>query len=124
MKTNRKGRHAVGTMLLTACVLIVNGCEVRKHVTNMPAQETERLVQCQKEVDALKDLHPEQHAAYKKAFDSYMSGAAQYAGLRTQVNSETRETVDALYRYKVNRLCADIGVATLNALAERGESLK
>ncbi|WP_249921455.1 hypothetical protein [Serratia plymuthica] len=51
-----------------------------------------------------------------------MSGAAQYGGLRSQVNAQTQETVDALYRYKVNRLFADITQATLTSLATRGET--
>lgn len=87
-------------------------------------KEAERMAQCQKELEALKGINPEQHKTYRQEFDRLMSGAAQYSGLRARVNTDTQETVDALYRYKVNRLCADIGQAALTGLADRGEKLK
>ncbi|MBJ2078373.1 hypothetical protein JFR19_00730 [Serratia ureilytica] len=90
-----------------------------------PAQrEAERLAQCQKELDALKGINAQQYTVFRQEFDRLMSGAAQYANLRVRVNNGTQETVDALYRYKVNRLCADIMQATLTGLADRGEKLK
>lgn len=87
-------------------------------------QEVARLTQCQKELDALKGINPEQHQKFLQAFSRLMSGTAQYGNLRTLVNTQTQETVDALYRYKVNRLCADITQATLTGLADRGEALE
>jgi len=87
-------------------------------------REAERMAQCQKELEAIKGINPEQHKTFRQEFDRLMSGAAQYAGLRTQVNTGTQETVDALYRYKVNRLCADISQAALTGLSDRGERLK
>ncbi|ATA19214.1 hypothetical protein EDC48_111106 [Gibbsiella quercinecans] len=87
-------------------------------------REAERLQQCQKELDALRTINAEQYQQNKRAFDALMSGASQYAGLRTQVNSDTQDTVDALYRYKVNRLCAEVNQAVLAGLAARGEQIK
>lgn len=98
--------------------------EIKKAEPTMAEREAERITLCQKELEALREVNPEKFNTYKAEFDRLMSGAAQYAGLRTRVNSETQDTVDALYRYKVNRLCADIGQATLTGLAERGERLK
>lgn len=123
---------------LTGSVLLLNGCGGRTQhaspsdksvaVQNTEKtdvqKETERLAQCQKELTALEGLSPEKYKSYRQKLDQLMNGAAQYAGLRTQVNSETRSTVDALYRYKVSRLCADITQATLIGLADRGELLK
>ncbi|ANS43571.1 hypothetical protein [Serratia inhibens] len=87
-------------------------------------REAERLQQCQKELDALQGIDAAGYRKHKQEFDRLMSGAAQYAALRTQVNGETQETVDALYRYKVSRLCADVNQAVMTGLADRGERLK
>lgn len=92
--------------------------------TRTPGRRALRLAQCQRELEVLKSLNPEQHTALRQTFNQLMSGAAQYSGLRTQVNAQTQETVDALYRYKVNRLCANIAQATLADLAKRGEVLE
>lgn len=124
-------------LLLSAGVALLSGCEGSKRPAAVtqpqlsseeeksPAQkETERMALCQKELEALKAINPEQHTALRQEFDRLMGGAAAYANVRTRVNSDTQDTVDALYRYKINRLCADITRATLTGLAERGERLK
>lgn len=82
-------------------------------------REEDRLKLCHKQLSALHNIDVKQYQHYKQAFDSLMSGASQYAGLRTRVNSDTQDTVDALYRYKVNYLCAGIDNAVLNGLAEQ-----
>lgn len=87
-------------------------------------QEAERLQQCQKELDALQGIDGAGYLKHKREFDRLISGVAQYATLRTKVNSDTQETVDALYRYKVRRLCADVNQAVMTGLADRGERLK
>jgi hypothetical protein len=86
--------------------------------------EAQRLQQCQRDLEALSSLKTESYTQSKQAFDRLMSGAAQYANLRTRVNTETQDTVDALYRYRVNLLCAQINQAVLSSLAERGEALR
>lgn len=83
-------------------------------------QETQRLQQCQQELKALKTLQAGSFAAIQNNFDQLMRGAAQYAGLRTSINENTQDTVDALYRYRINLLCAQINQAVLNRLAEQG----
>lgn len=119
--------------LFTCGTLVLGGCAGKRPSPasqpdtaqstekNHAEQEARRLTQCQKEIEALQSLNPAQHKTFRQAFDRLMSGAAQYGGLRPQVNTQTQETVDALYRYKVNRLCADISQATLTGLATRGE---
>lgn len=84
-------------------------------------REAARLQQCQKELEALRTVQPKQFSVYKQEFDRLMNGAAQYSGLRPRVNADTQDTVDALYRYRVNKLCAQIDQAVLLGLAERGE---
>lgn len=119
--------------LFTCGTLVLGGCVGKRPSPASPpdaaqsakkahaAQDAARLTQCQKELEVLKNLNPAQHKTFSQAFVRLMSGAAQYGGLRPQVNTQTQETVDALYRYKVNRLCADITQATLTGLATRGE---
>ncbi|CAI1508470.1 Uncharacterised protein [Serratia ficaria] len=80
-------------------------------------REEDRLQLCHKQLSALHNIDVKQYQHYKQAFDSLMSGASQYAGLRTRVNSDTQDTVDALYRYKVSYLCAGVDNAVLTGLA-------
>lgn len=87
-------------------------------------REAEQLQQCQQQLGALRTIDEKQYQRYKQAFDSLMSGASQYANLRARVNGDTQETVDALYRYKVNYLCAGVNQAVLTGLADRGEQVK
>ncbi|MEN4247697.1 hypothetical protein P9A06_24195 [Serratia marcescens] len=87
-------------------------------------REIERLTLCQEQLGALIKINPKQHQQYKQAFDNLMNGASQYASLRVQVNNNTQETVDALYRYKINYLCAGVSQAVLTGLAERAEQVK
>ena len=86
--------------------------------------ESRRLQQCQQELEALKTISPAAYAQQKREFDRIMSGAAQYAGIRQDVNNETQGAVDALYRYKAARVCATISQSVLNALSQRGEESK
>ena len=82
-------------------------------------REQDRLQLCHKQLSALHNIDVKQYQHYKQAFDNLMNGASQYAGLRTRVNNDTQDTVDALYRYKVNYLCAGIDNAVLTGLAEQ-----
>ncbi|OQV36222.1 hypothetical protein BV901_10295 [Serratia nematodiphila] len=121
-------------MWLAGNAMLLSGCESGKRL--LPAvkqelvketekteaqKEAEQLALCQKELEALKPVAAKQHQAFQQEFSRLMSGAARYASVRTQANSGTQETVDALYRYKVKRLCADISQALLTSLADMGE---
>lgn len=114
-------------LLLTGCQTSPNTAkkqtaEPQGQNATQAEREAARLQQCQKELEALRTVHPTQFTGYKQAFDRLMNGAAQYSGLRTRVNAQTQDTVDALYRYRVNKLCAQINQAVLLGLAEHGES--
>ena len=121
----------VGTLL---SVLLLAGCQTGQNTVNEPLSEQQtqvrskaeleaaRLLQCQKELEVLRTVQPKQFTDYKQDFDRLMHGAAQYSRLRTGVNTETQDTVDALYRYRVNKLCAQIDQAVLLGLAGSGES--
>lgn len=81
-------------------------------------RDEEQLKLCQKQLSTLQSIKDQQYQPYKQAFDSIMKNASQYARLRTSVNVDTQETVDALYRYRVNYLCAEVNQAVLTQLTE------
>ncbi|WP_261409186.1 hypothetical protein, partial [Serratia quinivorans] len=92
--------------------LLLSGCQsVKKPVGKTTSgialqdEKTQRdandLKQCQKNLMVLEALQTDSYLAEKKVFGELMSGAAQYAGIRSQVNPNTQDTVDALYRYQV-----------------------
>lgn len=81
-----------------------------------------RMRRCQGELQVLQKVDGKRHAVLKREFDRLMSGAAMYAGVRGDVQSRTQDAVDALYRYRTDRLCADIGQDVLNGLARAGEA--
>ncbi|CAI0777687.1 hypothetical protein [Serratia ficaria] len=87
-------------------------------------REAERIQQCQRELEAMRNMDPEKYQKYKREFDALMSGAAQYAGVRPRVNTDTQETVDALYRYRISRTCVEISTTMMTGLAERGERIQ
>ncbi len=87
-------------------------------------REVELLQQCQDLLGVLHNIRAKEFQQYKQAFDSLLSGASQYAEMRTKVNGDTQQTMDALYRYKANFLCAGVNQAVLTTLAERGELVK
>jgi len=114
--------------------LLLSGCEAPKHAVvaaqakselaqepSLTVPEAEQLPLCQKELEALKPVAPKRYQTFQQEFSRLMSGAAQYASVRPQVNTGTQEAVDALYRYKIKRLCADISQALLTDLADMGE---
>lgn len=87
-------------------------------------QELQYLQQCRQELQALKIISPELHSQRKSSFDNLMGSAAQYASIRKGVNRQTKDTVDALYQYKLNRLCASISQEVVTGLTDRGENAK
>lgn len=84
--------------------------------------DSEKLEQCQSQLEALKVMSPAQYTRMRSSFDYLMNGAAQYANLRQKINADTQDTVDALYRYRANLLCAQIAQTLLDGLTRRGEA--
>lgn len=136
-------------IMLSSCLVLASGCvskysphkpgeskipetslknssmgNTKKSISDSTNWEAERLKNCQEELNILKGVSPVKYTVYKRTFDGLMGGAAQYAGLRKAVNPNIQETVDALYRYKVNRLCTEVSQVALEALVERGEQFK
>ncbi len=88
-------------------------------------KEASRLELCRKELEALQRLSgASPRKDYQSRFDTLMLEISHYSGLRDGAGNDIRETVDALYRYRVNRLCAEVHLALLNGLSDRGEQAK
>lgn len=77
---------------------------------------------CHGELQALQKVDGKRYAERKVEFDRLMAGAALYAGIRGAVQSRTQDAVDALYRYRTDKLCADIGQDVLNGLSRTGSA--
>lgn len=92
--------------------------------TSEPKRIAPKMVLCQNQLDMLKQVSARQHKQYHQAFNRLMHSTVQYARMRAQVNDNTQETMDALYQFKVNRLCSSISQALLNALVDGVESVK
>ncbi|AHG18594.2 hypothetical protein Z042_02360 [Chania multitudinisentens RB-25] len=89
-----------------------------------PETKTNKLGLCQSELASLKQIKPKAYAAKKAHFDRLLSNASVYSAVRSDVNLQTKDTLDALYKYKTNQLCADIEREVLQGLLQRGESVK
>ena len=91
-----------------------------------PAENTgvtadSRLGVCRKELNILKRLDNARYLSRKAVFDKLMSGARLYGYVRGDLQSGTRNTLDALFSYKLEKLCADISQDVLNSLSRVGE---
>ncbi|WP_432369382.1 hypothetical protein ACRPH4_22615 (plasmid) [Pantoea allii] len=82
------------------------------------------LSRCEKELDALKTISPENYQSRMAAFSQLMEAANQYGSIRGEADERTASTIDALYQYRTSRICAGISWILLKALSENGEGRK
>ncbi|HGM5459992.1 TPA: hypothetical protein ACKP09_005315 [Serratia marcescens] len=94
--------------------------EATENETEISGDADARMQRCHGELQALQKVDGKRYAERKVEFDRLMAGAALYAGIRGAVQSRTQDAVDALYRYRTDKLCADIGQDVLNGLARTG----
>ncbi|EAS0547997.1 hypothetical protein EX404_25105 [Salmonella enterica] len=112
-------------------LLLVGGCE-NKPVVNPIVQSIEasskitpadklddlgKMERCRRELEALKKIDLSVYNKRKLEFDKLISGAALYSGVRKDVGDYTQSAVDALYRFRSDKLCADISIDVLNNLS-------
>ncbi|MFA9593290.1 hypothetical protein [Citrobacter telavivensis] len=79
---------------------------------------------CQKELVALSKVNQRQYAKKKADFEQLLDSASVYTSVREDIGSQTRDTMDALYKYKTQKLCSDIEQTVRQSLINRGESFK
>ncbi|EAU6886213.1 hypothetical protein EH284_23335 [Salmonella enterica] len=93
---------------------------VQRGVSSSSSVSADSVVaRCDRELKALKRLDGRRYAQRKAQFDRLMAGASLYAGIRTDVSGGTQETVDAMYRFRTGKLCAEISQDVLDALARQ-----
>jgi hypothetical protein len=86
--------------------------------------KTNKISLCQSELASLKQVNPKAYAVKQANFNRLVNNASVYSAVRGDVNSTTKDTLDALYKYKTNQLCAEIERDVLQGLIQRGESVK
>ena len=89
-----------------------------------PSADRGRVGLCQSELSALRRINPSVYATKKAAFDNLVNNATVYTSVRGDINDETKDTLDALYKYKTNQMCGEIQRAVMEGLISRGESIK
>lgn len=86
--------------------------------------KTSKIGLCQSELASLKQVNPKAYAVKQANFNRLVNNASVYSTVRGDVNAATKDTLDALYKYKTNQLCAEIERDVLQGLIQRGESVK
>ncbi|MGL4724464.1 MAG: hypothetical protein ACRCWW_08185 [Scandinavium sp.] len=79
---------------------------------------------CQRELVALAKVNQTLYVRKKEAFESLLQSASVYTSVRDDIGEQTRDTLDALYKYKTQKLCSDIAQSVRQSLINRGENLK
>lgn len=77
------------------------------------------MVQCEKELSALGSVNQLRYSELKDRFERVMHGASGYTTVRNAVNPETRNAIDALYKFQAVKLCSEIRGEMLNSLADK-----
>ncbi|EDT1279493.1 hypothetical protein IC336_003948 [Salmonella enterica] len=112
-------------------LFLINGCENKElikyqqksdgkpiSVAGDKLNDVEKMERCRRELDVLKKIDNVVYTKRKMEFDKLISGASLYTGVRNEVGNYTQNAVDALYRFKADKLCADISNDVLNGLAK------
>ncbi|HGM5490681.1 TPA: hypothetical protein ACKP1B_002318 [Serratia fonticola] len=84
----------------------------------------EKIGMCQRELASLKQVNPKAYATRSANFDRLVNSAGVYTAVRGDISPQTKDTLDALYKFKTNRMCAEIERDVLQALIQRGENIK
>jgi hypothetical protein len=127
----RIGGHYILLSVLS-CILLVSGCKnfrAPPPVLNQPAVNSEaeeqkvRMAQCQRDLETLKDVDPKEYDVKKRQFSALMNNAARYSTLRKDISNLSQGTVDALYKYKADKLCFELSADVLTGMIKGGEKL-
>ncbi|EOE2714336.1 TPA: hypothetical protein LVL24_000854 [Klebsiella oxytoca] len=113
----------IAGFFITGCVpkktpsLVTSSGEAVSPPTN-PEGEVD-MVQCEKELSALGSINQLRYSELKTRFERVMHGASGYTTVRNAVNPETRNAIDALYKFQAVKLCSEIRGEMLNSLADK-----
>ncbi|MBT1713854.1 hypothetical protein KK116_06185 [Enterobacter dykesii] len=79
---------------------------------------------CQRELIVLSKVNQRLYAQKKAAFDELISSVSVYTAVREDINPQTKDTMDAFYKFKTQKICSDIEQAVRQALINRVENFK
>ncbi len=97
----------------------VNNIKSVESVASDKLNDIEKMEQCRRELEALKRIDVRIYNQRKVDFDRVMQGADIYSGVRSDVRASTQDAVDAYYRYRVDKMCADISKNVLDSLSDK-----
>ncbi len=97
----------------------VNNIKSVESVASDKLNDIEKMERCRRELEALKRIDIGIYNQRKVEFDRVMQGADIYSGVRSDVRVSTQDAVDAYYRYRVDKMCADISKDVLDRLSDR-----
>lgn len=80
--------------------------------------DVEKIERCRRELEAQKKIDSAVYNKRKAEFDKLVSGASLYNEVKSEVGNYTQSAVDALYRFRSDKLCADIASDVLKELAK------
>ncbi|WP_407435586.1 hypothetical protein [Lelliottia sp.] len=66
------------------------------------------VTNCQRELTALSKINGRLYVQKKAALDDLLASASVYASVRGDIASQTKDTMDALFKYRTQKLCSDI----------------
>lgn len=127
---NRWGILVLAGLLLTGCdahrvmtkkanSTVPDNIQPAATVASDRLNDIEKMERCQRELEALKKIDIKIYNQRKVEFDRVMQGADIYSGVRYDVRASTQDAVDAYYRYRVDKMCADISKNVLDSLLNR-----
>ncbi|TFZ48450.1 hypothetical protein E5C26_23485 [Serratia proteamaculans] len=130
--STRRSTAVMVALIMTS--LLLSGCAgknstgavaVKKVSQNNPKENTDeqRITLCQQRVNSLKNINPQSYQKRMAYFNGLLSNASGYAGIRSNVDESTRKAIDALYKYKTEKFCADVEYELMSSLSSRVESL-
>ncbi|EFN7977354.1 hypothetical protein ED769_24065 [Escherichia coli] len=99
----------------------VNNIKSVESVASDKLNDIEKMERCRRELEALKKIDIRTYNQRKTEFDRVMQGADIYSGVRSDIRETTQDAVDAYYRYRVNKMCADISKDVLDSLSDKGK---
>ena len=99
--------------------LKVNNIKSVESVASDKLNDIEKMERCRRELEALKRIDIRIYNQRKVEFDRVMQGADIYSGVRSDVRASTQDAVDAYYRYRVDKMSADISKDVLDRLSDR-----
>jgi len=128
------GRRAGALAILIMSAVSLSGCVTKNSAGTDPVKKVaqtnlseksdeQRIALCQQRVNSLKNINPQSYQKRIAYFNGLLSNASGYAGIRNNVDASTRKAIDALYKYKTEKFCADVEHELMSDLSNRVENL-